>query len=311
MKELTILLCTPDMHRPVARRCIEFVKKTDLSRAELIIADNAYDSEFNHAKVMDSYIEYAGKRPMIFMDDDIVINDYDWISKLLDTCSKAQASIAGSIHRYETGEVNHLGIIIHLDGTPELIRNEPSGENGFLYAPAVSSALMLIMNPLEHNFDTAYVKYQHDVDICMEAWKRGERTACALDLTITHHLTEYTSKLGNSKRNFEEDTIRFGNKWKEFVNKGLYDRDELAGYREIAGQRNWTIFYNKGSRIEENHPEEAKEIFRTVTKECPFNWLKAGAFLHLYNIDGNREHLKECLTYNPRHLKAREILNNS
>lgn len=307
MKDIVILLCTPDMYRPVAGRCIEFLKKTNLARAELIIADNAYDRHFKHAGVMGSFIEYAGHRPIIFIDDDVLIKDYEWISKLLKIADQTDSPLVGCLHEYESGEINHSGIVVHMDGTPELIRMEPD-EVQYSFRPAVSSALILLNDPVAVQFDLAYKKYQHDVDICLQIWSRGGKVVCSHDLRVIHHLTEYTSTLPQAKRLFEDDTNCFSKKWSDFVKSELYKKEDLSYLKDMAKGRNWTIYYNEGSRVEENDPGVAGAIFKNIIEECPFHWLKAGASFHLYGLDNNIAHLKNCLRFNPKHKKAGEIL---
>src|SRR5918912_1569579 len=98
MKEAIVAFCTPDLNRPMARRAMEALRTTDLSRAELMILDNVYDAGFHHPSVMQSMLVYAAGRPVIFMDDDAVVGQADWIDRLFETATESDAAVVGCVH---------------------------------------------------------------------------------------------------------------------------------------------------------------------------------------------------------------------
>ncbi len=307
MKDIQIVLCTPDMHRPTARKCIERLKATDLSRAELNIIDNAYDKSFSHPAVMESFLRNAEDTPIIFLDDDVFIEDRDWIYTLWEEAAKHDAAIAGCIHTFESGEINHQGVLVYDDASTELLR-EPLATKPFV--PAVSSAVMLVKEPKRLSFNTALKKYQHDIDICLLAWQQGMQVICCSDLQVVHIQAEYMSTRADFRPVFAQDSQTFQEKWREFTGKDLYGIPELLPFGDFSKGKNWERFYNEASLKSTDKPELAIPMFQEVSKDCPHSWRRANAYYHLYRLEGRASHLENCLQLNPDHMKARYELDN-
>jgi hypothetical protein len=118
MKEAMIIIYTPDMCGPQALDFVERLTRTDLSRAELLVYDHAYDDKHdvdageriptdagdrtpidagdripidavgrthNRASVLENLREFAGRRRVIMMDTNTVIEDPGWLDKFLNT----------------------------------------------------------------------------------------------------------------------------------------------------------------------------------------------------------------------------------
>jgi len=308
MKEAVIAFCTPDLNRPMARRAIEAVRSTDLRRAELMILDNAYDAHFHHPTVMQEMLVYASDRPVIFMDDDAVVKQADWIDRLFDAATRARAAVVGCVHTSPAGEINHTAILVHSDSTTTQARQRPSTGEPFVHVPSASSAVMLVMNDRGLRFDLQYEKYHHDTDIGITAWNQGERVACALDLQVMHVQADYASRVSHVGDLFARDLERFQRKWQPYITSGLYECPELASWKPLAEGPNWDAVYNDASRLKRTDGDGARARFRSLIERCPNAWHRAGAHYHLYTLDGGRDHLEKCLTENPKHLKAAALL---
>ncbi len=311
MKKILIILCTPDMHRPVARTCTEHIKSTDLSQAELVVVDNAYDNDFRHPATMNRFLKCAESQAVIFVDDDVFINDYNWISKLLATALKSQAAITGCVHRFRSGEVNHTGVLVHKDASTELMRRAIPGSKEFAYVPALSSAVMLITAPDRLIFDGNFQKYQHDIDICLNAWQQGEKVVCTPDLEVVHIQGEFMSTKTNSRDLFAQDDGYFRKKWQEYTRNGLYGIPELEGYAPLAETVNWEKRYNDATLLAQTEPRSAIAMFREIISDCPYDWRKGSAYYHLYHLEQKPSHLEQCVALYPDHVKAQAELNQA
>jgi hypothetical protein len=308
MKEIIIALCTPDMHRPMAFKAVEFLKSTDLRRAELMILDNVYNKRFHHPAIMDEMLSYAAGRPVVFMDDDVWVNDSDWLERLWNTHKQTQAAIVGCIHAFPNGEMNHQGILVYQDGSTELLRQAMVDSGKRAYCPAVSSALVLVQSNCGLRFDRQFEKYQHDIDICISAWKSGLKTACSLDLKIIHTQAEYMSQVSGFRQILGSDIERFQLKWKAFASSGLYSIPELAIYDSLSKSHNWEFFYNQASRFSSDDPQRSAALFRQLVEDCPHSWYRASAYYHLFLLENKSEYLQYCLQQNPYHQKAAILL---
>lgn len=308
MKEALIAFCTPDLNRPTARRAVEAVRGTDLRRAELTILDNVYDADFHHPAVMQEMLVYAAGRPVIFMDDDAIVKQADWIDRLFATATQADAAVVGCVHTAPGGETSHTGILVHSDGTTTLSRHTARSSEPFVFAPAVSSAVMLVLNDRGLAFDRQYEKYHHDTDIGIAAWHHGARVACALDLEVIHAQADYASRVSNVGDLFARDLARFQDKWLPYIQSGLYACRELAPWKPLADAPNWDVVYNETSRLKSSDADRARRQFRSLIERCPNAWHRAGAHYHLYTLDNDREHLVKCLAENPNHQKAASLL---
>jgi hypothetical protein len=308
MREAVIAFCTPDLNRPMARRAIEAVKATDLRRAELMILDNAYDAHFHHPTVMQEMLVYASGRPVIFMDDDAIVKQADWIDRLFETATQARAAVVGCVHTSPAGEINHIGILVHSDGTTTQARHAARAGQPFVYTPSLSSAVMLVKNDRGLGFDLQYEKYHHDTDLGVAAWNQGEKVACALDLKVMHVQADYASRVSNVGELFARDLARFRQKWQSYIASGLYECEELASWKPLADAPNWDVVYNEASRAKSTDADSARRQFRSLIERCPNTWHRAGAYYHLYTLDGRREHLEKCLEEDPNHQKAASIL---
>lgn len=130
MKELLIVLFTIDMNCPPTRRCIKFLKETNLSRAELLIFDTGYNPEFNEPAVMNSLLEFAKGHPVIFLKNNVLIEDKEWILKLQNTAEKADAEMVVScselevIHQEAEGALKSFGSGEDLSKDIEYFKNK-------------------------------------------------------------------------------------------------------------------------------------------------------------------------------------------
>ena len=308
MKDVLVVVCTPDLRRESARRCIESVRATDLGRAELLVVDNAFDPAFHHAATMEQIRVLAGDRPVVFLDDDVEIDTPDWLARLFATRDATDALVVGCRHRSPGGEPNHVGALVFEDGSTEILCERPAAAGPGPFVPAVSSAVVLLPEPSRVAFDLRFAKYQHDLDLGMQAWRQGRRVACCDELEVVHVMGGYAMSRPEVFNRFWPDAFAFRDKWAAFAAGGLYDRPELAGFAASARGTNWLVLYNHASSVQRSDPDAARRAFWRIARECPTPERAAGAYFHLYEIDGDPVCLEACLEREPAHRKARELL---
>ncbi|PID40424.1 MAG: hypothetical protein CR984_03260 [Proteobacteria bacterium] len=308
MKEVVVAVCTPDLSRKVAANCIERLKATDLSLAELLVCDNCADSDFSHPQTMKNLLAYAGSRPIVFIDDDVYVDEPDWLSIMLEGARRYNAAIVGCVHTFESGEVNHVGAMIYRDGTTRMLRELPP-DCSTPYVPALSSALMLIMEPLRYGFDTGFEKYHHDTDICLQAWRQGSSVVCLPDVVIIHIQGNYASEVIDVREAFAKDATYLMRKWNDFAASGLFEREALKPFATMASETNWEHRYAKATLQINRSTGNAIEALTSLAAECPINWLAGSAHYHLFRLKGGTQHLEKCLELYPEHNQAKVLLN--
>jgi hypothetical protein len=314
MKKDTILcMCSPDIDRLAARRAINSVKATDLSRAELIVIDNACDSTFNHSVVMNDMVRHAERtgRNLVILDDDVEIHRYDWLDRLYAAGDDLDADIVGCVLTHDNGHANHYGEFVDDDGLTQSIfefQHDPRYVvNRATYVPTLCSAVLLIRECHRYHVDVGYQKYKQDLDLCMQAWQQGRRVAIALDLRLMHIRGMIGDRSPNYARIFSEDSARFAQKWAGFV-ADLHTRPGLAQYRKGRTPAPWQDLLVRAARYRYFDIDAARAIYERVVAECFDPPLVATAHFHLYGLTDNVDHLVRCNQINPCHQAARQKL---
>ncbi|KJU84240.1 glycosyl transferase, group 2 family protein [Candidatus Magnetobacterium bavaricum] len=314
MKDTLVVMCCPSVDRLLTRRAIGSVKESDLRRADFIVMDNHYDACFHYPGVVGKILRFAAQtgKNLILIEDDTEINDYQWIDRLYEASDNLGADIVGCVHTYENGLPNHEGIYIDDDLSMWLhtdMMTDPADVTGkAIYVPALCGAVMLIKNCASYHVDTAYKKYHHDADICLKAWHSGSSVGCALDLKVIHHLRNYEHRDPSCTDTYNEDSAYFTDKWASYIPK-LTDIPQLRRYKKgLCKDAMWDHFFQRATRLKTSNKGLALSMFKRVVAECINERYIAEAYFQLFMLEGGRQHLEDCLTFNPCHSPARQSL---
>ncbi|MBF0608754.1 MAG: hypothetical protein SFH39_08835 [Candidatus Magnetobacterium sp. LHC-1] len=314
MKDTIIVMCCPSVDRLFTKRAIGSVKESDLSRADLIVMDNNYDEHFHYPGVVARMLRFAAQtgKNLILMEDDTEINDYRWIERLYAASENLGSDITGCVHTYENGLPNHEGIYIDDDlsmWTYTDMMIDPADVTGnAIYVPALCGAVMLIKNCAAYNVDTTYKKYHHDADICLQAWQRGSSVGCALDLKVIHHLRYYEHRDPSCTDTYNEDSAYFTDKWASYIPR-LTNMPQVRRYEKgLCKDIMWAHFFQRAMRLKTFNKTLASSMFYRVVAECINERYIAEAYFQLFLLEGGRQHLENCLTFNPCHSPARQNL---
>jgi hypothetical protein len=312
-KDTLLVMCSPDIYRLNARRAINSVKTTDLSRAELCVIDNAFDSSFNHSVVMNEMLRHAAQtgRNLVILDDDVEIYRRDWLDRLYEAGDTMGADVVGCTHTDDAGNVNHMGEFVYDDGLTESIFDfmfDPRYvKDGATCVPTLCSAILLIRNCARYSVDVQFKKYKQDLDLCMQAWAQNQRVAIALDLRLIHSRGATGDRNPNYARLMSEDTALFAKKWVPFIDT-LYANPELQQFRHRSVEANWARYLVRAARHRYIDKDDAIAMYRRIVSECFDPAPVAMAHFHLYSLTGDIEHLRGCNRVNPCHQAARQKL---
>lgn len=216
------------------QRCIDsLMEKTAYHLYEIIIVDNGstdedarkyldqlesmqlaqikvlrWDAAFNFASINNYASRYATGEYLLFMNNDIEINEGNWMGALLELAQRPEVGIVGSKLVYPDGTLEHGGYITGInDGVTVCGRGSSQEESGFLSrlkiprgAHAVSAACMMMRKEVfdelggfdEENFPIYYA----DVDLALKAKAQGYITLWTPFSSVKH--------LGGASRLFPE-----------------------------------------------------------------------------------------------------------
>ncbi|MBF0591291.1 MAG: hypothetical protein HQL02_04310 [Nitrospirae bacterium] len=323
MKDTIVVMCCPSVGRIFTQRAIGAVKESDLSRADLIVMDNNHDERFHYPGVVGDMLRLAAQsgKNLILVEDDTEINDYHWIDRLYEVSQRLEADIVGCVHTYENGLINHEGVWIDDDLTiwthTDTMTDPQEVIDNAVYVPGLCGAVMLIKNCASYcsdrslqslGVDTNYKRYHHDVDICLQAWQRGSRVACALDLKVIHHLMYYKYRDPSYVERYNEDSAYFARKWSSYIPE-LTEIPQLRRYgKGLCKDTRWSDFFHRAMRLKTFNKESAVDMFNRIVSGCINERYVAESYFQLFLLEADIQHLENCLVSNPCHWLARQHL---
>ena len=161
----------------------------------------------------------AGGELLALLNNDLILAPR-WLEPMLAAHHSlgGRAGLVGNVQlNADSGEVDHVGIIIDARGKPEHDRTPPS-RLARLFAPvsrvpAVTAACVVLGRALWQQlggFDQGYVNGGEDVDLCFRVRAAGRVNAVALRSVVRHHVS---SSVGR-KLHDEENSRRLAQRWR-------------------------------------------------------------------------------------------------
>ncbi|QWR77493.1 hypothetical protein [Candidatus Magnetomonas plexicatena] len=219
MKEILIILSTFDLNHPVTRKNIEYIKKTDISRAELFIADSGYETQERLSKRIKAYMAYADGRPVVILKSGVIIKDYSWLDKLTNTAELSGAAIVGCVNVNEKTLKKTYGYSV-TDKAAHIALEYVNSDLPFTYVPAVLPGLIYIANPVDIEIDENFDSNLYVTDMCVNAWSNGKKVAASMSLEI----------LDDSSFD-EANPEHFRNKWCYFIKAQLFLNEDIKNLK--------------------------------------------------------------------------------
>ena len=161
----------------------------------------------------------AQGRFLVLLNNDLILQPH-WLEPMLAAHQSLgdRAGIVGNVQLdARTGAVDHAGIVLSAQGTPEHARARPAFARwrsaSLRPVPAVTGACLLIERSLWQQlggFGERFVNGGEDVDLCYRARAVGRATAVALTSVIRHHVS---SSPGRKLRD-EQNSFRLFRRWR-------------------------------------------------------------------------------------------------
>jgi GT2 family glycosyltransferase len=260
---LSLIICSRDLRQ--LRECLKAVRKTAALPVELLVVHHLepgssasgggeatrrsveqfagtwipYRGPFDFARMNNLAAAKATAPHLLFMNDDVIVQQPGWDQALAATLARPEIGIAGAILQYPNGTIQHAGVVTGMgDAAGHCGRFQmSSGLWPWLRmsrdVTAVTGAMLAIRSDLFqnlHGFDEAFPVNYNDVDLCLRVRKAGLRVLC-LDLGKVVH-RESQTRVGGTRYAEREELYK---RWPEILSRPdeFYSRN-LAPTERIA-----------------------------------------------------------------------------
>lgn len=156
------------------------------------------DFEFNWSKLQNFGIKNSNAEVFIFLNNDTIIIDPDWINTLCNNALRDDVGIVGPLLLYEDGTIQHAGVVIGMNGYADHVyKNCKPIHAGINYISpmvprnvlAVTGACMAISKKTLDKiglFDENFIICGSDVEICIRAYEKGLRNIYDPNTRLVH-----------------------------------------------------------------------------------------------------------------------------
>lgn len=223
------------------RRCLAGVlERTAYRHVEVVIVDNAsvepatlefLDScgagivrdsgPFNFARLCNAGVRRTRGEHLLFLNNDAEPCDSEWLSAMLELSQRPQVGAVGAKLFYPDGRVQHLGIVVGINGTAaQVFRGAPPDHPGYFggafavrECAAVTGACLMTRRDVFETlagFDEAFAVNFNDVDYCLRAREKGFRVMFTPYARLIHH--EFATR---EREDRPPEADRFRRRWVE------------------------------------------------------------------------------------------------
>jgi GT2 family glycosyltransferase len=292
-----VSIIIPNKNKPdLLRACMQsIIGKTDYSRKEVIVVDNAsddpatfalyreleahpwitvrsYDKAFNYSSICNFGASSAKGELLLFLDSDIEAISSDWLSELVQFAMRPGVGIVGTKLLYPSGKLQHAGVVLGMHLTGLVFRNAPIDEWGVFGSPDVPRNYLAILGACQMvrrevfarvgGFDECYQVANGDVALCLNAFRAGYRIAYNPFAALVRH--EGASRdCVNPVRDMERiaaDMRRFGFADDPYFHPGLSASNPIP-----------TLRSNGDLSARENLERDIANYLRTMPRRSEFD----------------------------------------
>ncbi|MBV9252267.1 MAG: glycosyltransferase [Acetobacteraceae bacterium] len=181
---------------------------------------------FNWSRFNNRAAELAEGEYLLFLNDDIEIQQEDWLDSLLEHAQRPEVGIVGPQLLYPDRKVQHAGIFLTTLGAGRhsfrFLAEDDPGYFGLALSQrnviAVTGACMLMRREVFEKigrFDEAHEVVNNDVDCCLRAWRAGFNIVYTPYAQLIHHELASRAKI---KDIF--DAGHFAKQWRSLYASG-------------------------------------------------------------------------------------------
>lgn len=175
-----------------------------------------HESNRGYAAANNTAVKIAQGKSIVLLNNDTVLLP-GWLDALYRVLEKApRAGVVGNVQREaETGLIDHVGVLLTLDGYPMHAGKDTVSPPPHEYSPwpAVTAACCIMRRDLFERlggFDEAFRNSYEDIDFCLKARAAGFQNYVANRSVIYHHVSSSPGRKDNDMANFAHFRERWG-----------------------------------------------------------------------------------------------------
>jgi hypothetical protein len=209
---ISVIVCSRDLGR--LRKCLKAVRATASVELELVVVHHVdgdsvelpgttyipYRGPFDFARMNNLAVEKATAPYLLFLNDDVIVKERGWDSRLVAALARVYIGVAGPILEYPNGTIQHAGVVTGMgDGAGHCGRFQRGSElwpwlRMSRDVSAVTGAMLGMRSDVFRRlqgFDPQFPVNYNDVDMCLRVKQAGLRVLC-LDLGKIIHYESQT-----------------------------------------------------------------------------------------------------------------------
>jgi GT2 family glycosyltransferase len=223
------------------RRCLAgILERTAYRNVEVVIVDNASvepatleflescgaqivrdPGPFNFARLCNVGVRHTRGEHLLFLNNDAEPCDAEWLSAMLELSQRPGVGAVGAKLYYPDGRIQHLGIVVGINGTAaQIFRGAPADHSGYFggafairECSAVTGACLMTRREVFETlggFDETFAVNFNDVDYCLRVRASGFRVMFTPYARLIHH--EFATR---EREKWPPEAERFRRRWVE------------------------------------------------------------------------------------------------
>jgi GT2 family glycosyltransferase/SAM-dependent methyltransferase len=257
--KVSIIIPTKDK-LDILQKCVESIEsKTTYKNYEVIIVDNLsqdaetvaylndlqknhanykvlkFEENFNFSRLNNFAARHAQGEHLLFLNNDVEVISPEWLAAMVEHSQRKEVGCVGAKLLYPNDNIQHVGVVIGLNGCCEHVYKFTSSKNDIGYMghfisvrnwSAVTAACLMIkkktFNEL-HGFDEILKVGFGDVDLCLRAREKGYLNVFTPYAELYHYESATRGTLLSKPFGFDphpEDSRQFNKRWWKLIKYG-------------------------------------------------------------------------------------------
>jgi len=260
-----VAIVLPTKDRPdLLETCLAGLKtKTEYPDLEVIIVDNGTTDQtalsilsevqsdprfsiiretgpFNYSKLCNAGVHSTKQPFLVFLNNDIVVNERNWLKALMKVCQQPQAGVVGAKLLFPNGRLQHAGVTLGIGGLcGHSYFNAPSDETGDLAeltgvreVSAVTAACCAVSRKkflAVGGFDEINLPVElNDIDLCLRIASQGWQNYWTSESTMIHLESASRGVARRHSETFAKERAYFIDRWLHIVRDDPYFHPALS-----------------------------------------------------------------------------------